>query len=200
MTKTNLTFRRVHLYLGMLLIPWVLMYAVSTFVFNHHHQLFKGYFDAKAREWKTVWEKEQKLDIPEDRAALREVAQRILDENDMTGSFGVNQNPRQLNINIPDFQTPRRVVYFKNEGRLVAQEQGYTVPMLLVRLHVRTGYGREGVLHDGWAFVVDLVCFSLLAWVITGLYLWWKIPSTRKAGWIAILTGLGTFLLLLVTM
>jgi hypothetical protein len=67
-------------------------------------------------------------------------------------------------------------------------------------MHIRTGYGREGVLHDSWAFVVDLVCFAFIAWTATGLYLWWKLPSTRKAGWIAILSGLATFVLLVLTM
>ena len=200
MTHTNLIFRRVHLYLGMLLIPWVVVYASSTFVFNHHRQLFKGYFTPEARAWTTIWEKEQHLDVPKDRAKMRELARKILDQNGMGGSFGVNQNPRQMNISLPDFQTPRRVVYHKKEGLLVAQEQGHTWPMLLVRLHVRTGYGREGMLHDGWAFFVDLVCLAILMWVFTGIYLWWKIPSTRKWGFISLGAGAASFLVLLLTM
>ena len=44
MNNTNLIFRRVHLYLGMLLIPWVLIYALSTFTFNHR-DWFRGQFN-----------------------------------------------------------------------------------------------------------------------------------------------------------
>jgi hypothetical protein len=29
--------------------------------------------------------------------------------------------------------------------------------------------------------------------------MWWKLPATRKAGWVAILSGLATFLLLVFT-
>ena len=66
-------------------------------------------------------------------------------------------------------------------------------------MHVRHGYGRGGVLYNGCAFVVDLVCFAIIAWTVTGLYLWWKLAATRKAGWVAILSGLATFLALVFT-
>ena len=35
MKNWNLLFRRTHLYLGMLMLPWMAMYALSTVVFNH---------------------------------------------------------------------------------------------------------------------------------------------------------------------
>ncbi|MEO8425771.1 MAG: hypothetical protein ABI651_01535 [Verrucomicrobiota bacterium] len=28
--------RRTHLYLGLILIPWVMMYGISSFVISHH--------------------------------------------------------------------------------------------------------------------------------------------------------------------
>lgn len=35
MKNWNLLFRRTHLYLGMIMLPWMAMYALSTAVFNH---------------------------------------------------------------------------------------------------------------------------------------------------------------------
>ncbi len=198
MTKTNLVFRRVHLYLGMLLIPWVIIYALSSLAFNHR-DWFIGQFN-QPDSWSKLWEKKLKADVPKQQSKLKEWARGVLEENDITGAFNVRQNPKSVLINLIRFRKPIRVTYKKNEGQLLAEQKGLTLAELMVRMHIRTGYGREGVLHDSWAFVVDLVCFAFIAWTATGLYLWWKLPSTRKAGWIAILSGLATFVLLVLTM
>ena len=198
MNNTNLVFRRVHLYLGMLLIPWVLIYALSTFTFNHR-DWFRGQFN-QPDSWVQLWKKEFKADVPRQQPKLKEWARSVLDENGIKGGFNVRQNPQSVLINLIQFRNPIRVTYQKNEGQLLAEQKRTTLAEMMVRMHVRHGYGRDGVLYDSWAFVVDLVCFAIIAWVATGLYMWWKIPSTRKAGWMAILSGLATFLLLVLTM
>ena len=198
MNNTNLVFRRVHLYLGMLLIPWVLIYALSTFTFNHR-DWFRGQFN-QPDSWTHLWKKEFKADVPRQQPKLKEWARSVLDENGIKGGFNVRQNPQSVLINLIQFRNPIRVTYQKNEGQLLAEQKRTTLAEMMVRMHVRHGYGRDGVLYDSWAFVVDLVCFAIIAWVATGLYMWWKIPSTRKAGWMAILSGLATFLLLVLTM
>ena len=198
MNNTNLIFRRVHLYLGMLLIPWVLIYALSTFTFNHR-DWFRGQFN-QPDSWAQLWKKEFKADVPRQQPKLKEWARSVLDENGIKGGFNVRQNPQSVLINLIQFRNPIRVTYQKNEGQLLAEQKRTTLAEMMVRMHVRHGYGRDGVLYDSWAFVVDLVCFAIIAWVATGLYMWWKIPSTRKAGWMAILSGLATFLLLVLTM
>ena len=198
MNNTNLVFRRVHLYLGMLLIPWVLIYALSTFTFNHR-DWFRGQFN-QPDSWTQLWKKEFKADVPRQQPKLKEWARSVLDENGIKGGFNVRQNPQSVLINLIQFRNPIHVPYQKNEGQLLAEQKRTTLAEMMVRMHVRHGYGRDGVLYDSWAFVVDLVCFAIIAWVATGLYMWWKIPSTHKAGWMAILSGLATFLLLVLTM
>ena len=197
MNNTNLIFRRVHLYLGMLLIPWVLIYALSTFTFNHR-DWFRGQFN-QPDSWTQLWKKEFKADVPRQQLKLKEWARGVLDENGIKGGFNVRQNPQSVLINLIQFRNPIRVTYQKNEGQLLAEQKRTTLAEMMVRMHVRHGYGRDGVLYDSWAFVVDLVCFAIIAWIATGLYMWWKLPATRKAGWVAILSGLATFLLLVFT-
>ena len=198
MNNTNLVFRRVHLYLGMLLIPWVIMYALSTLTFNQR-DWFRGQLN-QPDLWKQLWKKEFKAEVPKQQPKLKEWARSVLDENGIKGGFNVRQNPQSVLINLIQFRNPIRVTYQKNEGQLLAEQKRTTLAEMMVRMHVRHGYGRDGVLYDSWAFVVDLVCFAIIAWIATGLYMWWKIPSTRKAGWMAILSGLATFLLLVLTM
>ena len=45
-----------------------------------------------------------------------------------------------------------------------------------------------------WAFLVDILCFSFIIWVVTGLYLWWKMPHTRNWGLVAIGAGFLSFI------
>ena len=197
MNNTNLVLRRVHLYLGMLLIPWVLIYALSTFTFNHR-DWFRGQFN-QPDSWAQLWKKEFKADVPRQQLKLKEWARGVLDENGIKGGFNVRQNPQSVLINFIQFRNPIRVTYRKNSGQLLAEQKRTTLAEMMARMHVRHGYGRGGVLYNSWAFVVDLVCFAIIAWIATGLYMWWKLPATRKAGWVAILSGLATFLLLVFT-
>jgi hypothetical protein len=197
MKNTNLIFRRVHLYLGMLLIPWVLIYALSTFTFNHR-DWFRGQFN-QPDSWALLWKKEFKADVPRQQPKLKQWPRRVRDENGIKGGFNVRQNPQSVLINFIQFRNPIRVTYRKNSGQLLAEQKRTTLAEMMARMHVRHGYGRGGVLYNSWAFVVDLVCFAIIAWIATGLYMWWKLPATRKAGWVAILSGLATFLLLVFT-
>ena len=71
---------------------------------------------------------------------------------------------------------------------------------MLIRLHERTGYGRGGFLHDLWAVIVDVFCVGTLAWIATGLYLWWKLSVARRWGWIALGGGMATIAILLASL
>ena len=137
--------------------------------------------------------------MPRQQPKLKEWARGVLDENGIKGGFNVRQNPQSVLINFIQFRNPIRVTYRKNSGQLLAEQKRTTLAEMMARMHVRHGYGRGGVLYNSWAFVVDLVCFAIIAWIATGLYMWWKLPATRKAGWVAILSGLATFLLLVFT-
>jgi len=179
-------------------MPWVLLYALSTFIFNH-----RGPFQSRINQpdsWSQLWAKPWQVDVPQARPELVAWARQVLEKNGITGAFNVRQTPQQVLINMTRFRNPLRVTYQKQEGQLVAERKQTTLPEVLVRMHVRTGYGREGWLHDAWAFVVDLVCVSFMAWVVTGLYLWWKLTSTRRAGWVAIVSGTALFVVLVLLM
>ena len=70
--------RRVHLYLGMFLLPWVLMYAFSSLVFSHLRAIQA--WDARGNvSFEIEWEKDLDLPVPEN-ADLREFGPKILKE------------------------------------------------------------------------------------------------------------------------
>ncbi|MBL9199765.1 MAG: PepSY-associated TM helix domain-containing protein [Opitutaceae bacterium] len=200
MKSWNLVFRRVHLYLGLLLIPWMLVYALSTFFFNHRER-FEG-LRAPDPQWFPLWEKDYALPaLPaaDNPAALREVAHRILAEHGFGGGFFARRNGPRLNINVQDFWHPRRLAFDSTTGKLRAEQKSFAWIEVLSRLHERTGYGSGGLLNNLWAFAVDVYCVTTLVWIATGLYLWWKLAAVRRWGWIAIGSGLATIIALTFT-
>jgi hypothetical protein len=199
MKNWNLIFRRTHLYLGMALMPWLLIYAVSTFTFNHRES-FRAY-RATDPQWRPLWEKDYALDLPADASpeTLRAAARRILDDNGLSGAFAVRRQGPRLNLNVQNFWHPRRLAYDFTTKKLRAEEKSFAWIEVLARLHERTGYGTGGFLNNLWALAVDVFCVTTLVWIATGLYLWWKLAATRRWGWLAIGGGLATLTVLALT-
>jgi hypothetical protein len=201
MQNMNLFFRRTHLYLGMIMLPWMVMYAVSTIYYNHGISGHHGARQAGA-EWVQLWEKDYSTEIPSTDPELRTVARRILDENGFTGAFGVLRQGQRLTINVPRFLKPSRVIYDATQKKLRAETRSETsTTEVMARLHTRTGYGRGGgFLNILWAVTVDVFCVTTFLWIGTGLYLWWKLPMTRRWGFVAMGSGVATIAVLLMTL
>lgn len=196
MSNWNLLFRRSHLYLGLLLLPWTIIYAVSTLFFNHSKAY--GHGARSAAQWQILWEKPYALDIPATDDALRDTASRVLAENNLGGPFGVLKQGGRLVINLPRFVEPRRVIFDPATQTLKAEERTHnSTGEIFARLHTRTGYNRGGALSVVWAVMVDLFCFATFLWAITGLYLWWKLDFTRTWGLIAVAGGIASIVVLL---
>ena len=199
MKNWNLLFRRTHVYLGLLLIPWMLVYAASTFIFNHaeHFQSLR----AADPQWLPLWEKDYTLAAPtgNDPAALRDLTRRLLTDHGLSGAFAVRRQGERLNINVANFWFPKRLNYDLGTGKLRAEQKRFALLEVLIRLHERTGYGQGGFLNNLWAFAVDLFCVSTLVWIATGLYLWWRLAVTRRWGFVALGGGLATMVALLLT-
>ena len=198
MTNRNLLFRRTHLFLGMLLIPWMLVYALSTAVFDHA-EFFRDYrADPK---WFPLWEKDYAIPAPpaDDTAALRDTTRQLLGDQGIQQPFGVRRQGQRLTINVPSFWHPVRLTYDFGTTKLRAEEKKTTPLDVLARLHERTSYGR-GALNNLWAAFVDLYCVATLAWIGTGLLLWWKLSATRRRGFLALGGGLATLLVLGLTL
>jgi hypothetical protein len=201
MKNWNLIFRRTHLYLGLALLPWMLVYAASTFTFNHREH-FRGYRAADP-QWTPLWEKDYALAAPpaaNDPAALRATAQRVLDDHRLSGAFAVRRTGARLNINVQNFFHPLRLSYDFTTRKLRAEQKSFAWIEVLARLHERTGYGTGGPLNNLWALAVDVYCVTTLLWIATGIYLWWKLSATRRWGFVALGGGFATLLVLAFTL
>jgi len=185
--------RRIHLYLGLILIPWVMMYGASSFIISHH-AWFRSQSDSP---WDFLFEREYRHPVPE-KGDLREVATQILRENNLEGAFNVERrNPAELRINRNSFFNSTRLTYLINEQKLRAERQKFRWDQVLVRMHFRGGYHHPLFLNFLWAILVNVVCVAILLWVASGLVMWWRLTRLRVWGAVAIGAGALAFALLI---
>jgi hypothetical protein len=197
MKSWNLIIRRTHLYLGMFLMPWLLVYGLSTLTLNHR-EWFAQYLPAEP-QFLPLWEKPQPLIVPLQDGNLREVVRALLDAHSLQGPFFAQQQGRRININVQNFIEPIKVTYDLDRQLLRAEKKKFSLVEVLVRLHFRVGYNGGGTLATIWPMFVDLFCATMLIWIITGLILWWKVRDSRRWGWVTISAGFLAIAVLLMT-
>ncbi len=194
--RTDRVMRALHLYTSMVLVPWMVMYAVSGFLVNHH-DWFMGRFQPK-------WEVMEELDYEPDAAFPQDAQQQalaILRRVDLEGAHQVSSDdPSQLIIYRYCATGLYRVVWRRQPSHIVVQKQlPTTVYSLINALHFQRGYYR---LHFAnlpwlaWGIFVDAVTISTLLWVVTGIYLWARRPRRRWLGGLCLALGCVLFTIL----
>ena len=188
--------RRLHLYLGLTLLPWLFAYGVSSIPFAHG-QYFQQRDEAKKVPlWSVRLQQPLALPVPEDPAALRGFARTVLTRVGVDApNFGVHR-PNRTTVNIYAFSFLRatRITCAIDRGQVTVEDRRFRFDQFLTGLHARGGFAQDGWLQDSWAVVVDLVAVALILWIASGFYLWWGSPGPRRWGWLAVVSGVGSFL------
>jgi hypothetical protein len=195
MTSFDKVNRRTHLYLGLFLMPWLLMYGVSSFIIIH-----QSWFGAdKQRERETLYEKEYHRPIRTD-GDLRAAAQEILRDCNLEGAFWVDKpKPDTLHIDRFSFWDSTSLTYSIKDQKLKVERQRMKLPQGVIRMHFRGGYRQPTFWDQFWGLLVDIACIGIIVWVASGLVMWWRLPRLRSWGAIAVGGGMLSFLLLVLT-
>jgi len=184
--------RRSHMYLALFLSPWLLMYAVSTVVMNHREVFVEKYGSAAP-----PYEKERELTFEVAfpvGANPAQMARQILDSLDLDGAHTVaRRGDGTLVITRNDLLTPRRITFVPATQLLTIEKIGPRTNALLERFHRRRGYATGYGFDTAWAVTVDVVIVALLVWVVSGMWMWWEMKSTRVAGAAAAVIGAALF-------
>jgi hypothetical protein len=195
----NLFTRRLHLYLGMFLLPWFFLYGLSSIPFSHP-RYFQELYNDGVPLWSELFERPYELPIPLD-SDLRVIGRRILDDNQLGGAFGASRpKPGEISLYVYDFRSAKRVVYLPEEKRIRAEKRRFRWDHFMTGFHARGGFGLGSWLHDAWAVVVDIVCVGFLLWIASGVYMWWLLPRQRFWGFLALGGGAGLFVMFLMTL
>ena len=184
--------RRSHMYLALFLIPWILIYALSTMAMNHR-QFFTKRGDSPVR-----FEKESEQTYTGTfplQAAARQMALQLLKGLNLEGTFIVQGKPEGERITIlrhdPIF--PRRITFTPKSGLLVVERQVFSAHTFLERMHRRRGYQHDRLLEDAWAISVDVVIAAIVFWALSGVWMWWELRATRMWGGACLMLGVGLF-------
>jgi hypothetical protein len=195
MTISHLN-RRLHLYLGLSLLPWFFMYGVSSIPFAHT-QYFNDRDAAKGLPlWTLTSDRIVDIAVPQDAAGLRPFGAALLREAGIEGtSFGAyRQSPTQINVYSYSFWKSTQLKYYTDSKRLTVEDRRFRWDQFLTGMHGRGGFAQDGFIDRSWSVVVDIVCVSMLVWIASGVYMWWELPGQRRWGWLAIAAGTASFL------
>lgn len=193
--NTSHLLRRLHLYLGLALLPWFLMYGISSLPFAHN-RYFENRDAAKGLPlWTMRLERSYEAPVPAGQEELREFGRGILREVGLKPvNFGVyRQSPTRLIVNTYSFLKSTRVIYASDRKWLTVEDRRFRFDQFLTGMHARGGFEQDGFLSDSWGVMVDIVCLAMIGWILTGYYMWWGIPGHRRWGTVAIIAGVGAF-------
>lgn len=194
----HLVVRRLHLYLAMFLLPWFFVYGLSSAPFSHP-DYFEKRFSGRPM-WTTRFDRPYEIAIPPN-GDLERVGAQILRDAGLEGAHGVYRpNPREVHVFWHTFWKSARLIYYPEQKRLLAEDRRFRWDHFLTGMHARGGFEQSGFLNDAWAVLVDVVQIGILLWIASGLYMWWKIPHTRRWGWLALSGGMVLFVVFLMTL
>ncbi len=193
MKSFDLVNRRTHLYLGLFVMPWLMMYGLSSLMLSH-----PGWFPSeKAARWEPVFERKYEKPIP-GQANLRVVADDILKDCGLEGAFWAERpSPAEIRISRFRVRDETRVVYSIRDQTLRADRQQLSWNQVLQRLHFRGGFQQPSLGDDLWAVLVDVCCAAILIWIASGILMWWRLTRLRFWGAVALSGGILSFLLLI---
>jgi hypothetical protein len=185
--------RRIHMFTGLFLAPWMVMYALSTLVMTHQEYV-NSFYASKS----PVMVKERELDYSRSfptNLTRDEIAQQVLNDLSMEGSYSVSggRNGNPLVIQRQHAMAQRRLTFEASQGKITIEREEFRTPTILERLHRRRGYNQPYALEDTWGFTVDVAVVTMAFWCLSGIWLAWELKTTRVWGALSFVVGLGLF-------
>jgi hypothetical protein len=189
--------RRTHLHMGLFLMPWLVMYGVSSFIIIHQSWFGANQSLPFAPLFEKAYGRPVKSQELDGEPNLRTTAQQILRDCNLEGAFWVNKpNPDTVQIDRFSFWGSTRLTYSIKEQKLKAERQLMKLSQAVTRMHFRGGYNQATFWNQFWGALVDLACVGIILWVVSGLIMWWRLPRLRTWGGIALGAGVLSFVLL----
>lgn len=192
--------RSLHLYFGLFISPFVLIFSISVLAFNHPQ------FIDLISPVKPMGQIKTKLDkIPYDSTDLL-TARGIIGKLGIDGEIDfINQNNERISFPVrkPGLRTHVSVNKQTDSVYISSQQDGAYRAMAF--LHAMPGPHNQKIRGNSgfvkiWRVLADIVVYLLLFLTISGVFLWYFLKVERNLGYFSISLGviLFTFLLLLI--
>ncbi len=189
--------RRVHMFTGLFLAPWMLMYALSTLVMTHR-EFVSSLYASKNPALVTERELDYSRSFPTN-VTREQIGKQILQDLGLDGTHDVHgwRNGRPLVINRQHALTPQRITFDASKSKIIVERQEFRASNFLERMHRRFGY-KSSALENMWGFTVDVAVVTMAFWSLSGIWLAWELKSTRSWGALSLVGGLGLFIIFLI--
>ena len=193
--------RDLHLYFGLFISPFLLLFAASVFFLNHAKIV--------PDKWLSV-ETFQNVQIPDaiDRAQGKDAiarAQAILQQVGVTGEIGFTRFVRQTRhfvfpVSKPGVET--NVDVDIDARTAIVSRRPTSVWEAFAYLHKMPGPHNVAIRGNwagtrAWRWFADGTIYLTLFITITGIYLWWTIKAERRTGIALLSAGIVTFVALI---
>jgi hypothetical protein len=188
--------RDLHLYFGLFISPFLLLFAASVFFLNHAKVV--------PDNWSAV--DVHKVDIPSDidRAQGKEAitrAQVILRQIGVTGEIGFTRLVRQTRHFVFPVSKPgleANVDVDLQAGTATVSRRATSVWEALGYLHKMPGPHNVAIRGNwvwtkAWRWFADATIYLTIFITITGIYLWWVLKAERTIGLVLLAAGALTF-------
>ena len=190
--------RDLHLYLGLFLSPFVLVYAISAILLNHAYLPWGGrtHDDIARRTVRVI-----APDTADGLAAARAVRQQV----GVHGEIGwVSRNVEQHRLEFP-IETPGHLANVRVDlatGIATVEERETGVWDAAIQLHKLPGPHLVKIRGNWpftrmWGWLADATVYGLLFLTASGIYLWLVLRAERRAGLLCLGAGAVTVLALL---
>jgi hypothetical protein len=181
--------RELHLYTGLFISPFLLIYAISVFFLNHD---WEPWNDVEAEKFIYT------LTVPDEEDS-REMARLIMQQLNITGEMSrvsLNRNSNILSFPLNKPGRTKMVRVNLSDGTAEVEHKNTGAWDAMVFLHEMPGSHLVGIRGNWfyvqlWGWLADATVYFILFVTASGVYLWSVIKAERKAG--LIFLGLGIF-------
>jgi len=195
-----LVTRDLHLYIGLFLSPFVLLFAISVFYLVHG--LSKRPAPGPSDSARTVANLSVNADIAKLQGRARVDALRpVLEQLDVRGEIDYVRHAALehrliVPVRLPDRDAVVTIDYEQRTATVTSREHG--MGDALVYLHKMPGphnadlRGNSGLVRF-WRLGADATVYLLLFITVSGIYLWVVLRAERRVGLLLLFAGAGTF-------
>lgn len=188
----NSWVRTLHLYLGLFLSPFLLIFALSAIVIAHAAMPWGG-SEASVETRIVAF---TPPDIADNRAFAKEVQRRLGIEGE-ADYVGRRENSIVIPVREPGLTRTIQIDTISNTAAIETQKTGFWDG--LVYLHKKPGQHNVAMQKNSWpmavwAVLADATIYLLLFATVSGIYLWLLLRAERKAGLAFLGLGAVTFM------
>ena len=191
--------RDLHLYLGLFISPFVLVFSISVFFLVHS---WSPKFAPETASTRVVSALALPADLPKlSGRPLVDALKPILAKMNVPGEIGfvrrlIKEEKLIIPVSIPGRATTVTINLASREATIVTRETG--LADALITLHKSPGQHGADIRMNwffmkAWRWFADATVYLTLFISVSGIYLWYVLRAERKIGFILLFAGTLTF-------